>query len=115
MKRKNKIRKVSVLEIQKLPAEKVIELFDQFNHRRIEFVSIYHDRWAQIGLESPVLSRFIERNQSERKSAINRIIIKLSRRWEHENEKELSEEAQRLGKKDISSIAPPGFHSAKML
>ena len=115
MGRKRKIRHVSVMEIQNLPPEKVIDLIERRNEGEIALLSIYHSRFAQIGLESPTLQRFVKRICDGNIGEINILMRKLSRRWHNEDQERLSTEKKRLDKKAVSSSSPPGFHSSKVL
>ncbi len=115
MGRGRKIRRISVMEIQRLPAEKVVELFERFNEHKIMLISIYHDRWAQIGLKSPILDDFINKYQAFQQGKMKIMMKKISRRWHNEESKDLPETKKQMDKGKISLAAPPGFHGKKML
>ena len=117
MKRKLKKAKrfVSVLRIQKLPPEKVVELMDDVNEGRAVLLSVYSSRISQIFLSSDVLKNFVRDMQETRVSAMNKLMRKLSRRWYNEDQEGIPSQKKHLDKKNVSSVAPPGFQSAKML
>ncbi len=112
---KKKVRRVSVLIIQKLPPEKVVELLEQVNEGKVVLVSIYRDRWEQIGVESKRLRRFARAWQGVKVGATTKLMRKLSRRWSYEDEERLPSPQKQLDKEGVPSSSPPGFHSAKVL
>ncbi|MCD6417214.1 hypothetical protein J7M00_00315 [bacterium] len=117
MKRKLKKAKrfVSVLRIQKLPPEKVVELMNDVNEGRAVLLSVYSSRISQIFLSSDVLKNFVRDMQETRVSAMNKLMRKLSRRWYNEDQEGISSQKKRMDKKELSKSSPPGFHSKKML
>lgn len=115
MRHKSKVRYISVLEIQRLPAEKIVQLLDEMNDGKVILLSIYRSRMEQIGCNSLQLHSFTKRMQRTVVGAMTQMMRKLSRRWHNENTKRIPAEEKRLDKKELSSAAPPGFHSAKML
>ncbi len=106
---------ISVLRIQKLPPEKVVKLFEDMNDGKVALLSIYRSRSAQIGMKSDVLEKFVSDMQETRTSAMNKLIRKLSRRWYNEDQEGIPSQEEHLDTEDVSSVAPPGFHSTKML
>ena len=115
MSRKSSVRFVSVLEIQRLPAEQVVKLIEGMNDGRVVLLSIYPSVAHRIGLRSDRLSRFVRGMQDTRVGAMNRMMRKLSRRWHCEDEKRLSPKEEQLDTEKLQKAAPPGFHSSKML
>ena len=112
---KKRIKFVSVLRIQKLPAEKVVKLIEDMNDGKTALLSIYRSRAAQIGMKSDVLKNFVSDIQETRTSAMNKLMRTLSRRWYNEDQEGIPSQKKHLDKKNVSSVAPPGFQSAKML
>ena len=114
MTKKKKTRRVSVMEIQKLPPEKIEELFDKFNDGEIILVSIYPDRWSQIGLRSPTLKKFIAQKQGMQIGAIAKMMKILSKEWLDENEKRISRQAKSKNSKTLQTTAETGLCGKKM-
>ena len=110
-----KIRRVSVLQVQRLPAEKVVELIEDFNDGKLILVSLYRSRMAHIHMESDTLDKFVRDIQGIRYGALNFLMKKLARRWQIEDTEGIHSPEERVDKEIVSSIAPPGFHSAKVL
>ncbi len=115
MAKRRKVRRVSVMEIQKLPPEKIEELFDKLNEGKIVLVSIYPDRWSQIGLRSPKLKKFIARKQGLQTGAIAKMMKILSKEWLYEDEKRISRQAKSKNSKTLQTTSKTGLCGKKML
>ncbi len=115
MTQEKKIRKVNVMSIQKYPPEKVVELFEDYNEGKVLLRSIYRDRWAQIGLESPTLDRFVRQMQGIQDSAIAILMRKLSKGWIYEDEKAISRQTKSKNSKTLHAISKTRFHRKKVL
>ena len=115
MSNNEKPRHVSVMQIQRLPVDKVVELVEDFNNGKVMLVSLYRSRMAQIWMESATLDKFVRDMQGIRYGALNFLMKKLSRRWQIEDTEGIYSPEKQMDKAALSSIAPPGFHSAKVL
>ncbi|MCD6595025.1 hypothetical protein J7L68_05040 [bacterium] len=115
MSKKKKVRPVSVMEVQKLPPEKVEELFEDLNDGKIALISIYPDRWAQIGLHSPTLKRFIARKQGLQISSIAKMMKILSKEWLDEDAKRISQQTKSKNSKTLQTTSKTGICGKKML
>jgi len=116
MKKKRKRQRfVSVMEIQRLPPEKVVELFEQLNRGEVVLVSIYPDRWAQIGLKSPTLENFVQKTQGLATPYITKIMRTLSKEWFNENETTISGRAKQKNSKTLQILQKTGLYCEKVL
>ena len=108
--KRRKARFVSVLAIQRLPPEKIIELFDQLNRGDVILISIYPTRWAQIGLESPKLENFVRNQMDLKKSRISKIMAQLSKEWLYENEKRIYRRKKQKNPKTLQVLQKTWLH-----
>ena len=113
--KKQKPRRVSVMQIQRLPVHKVVKLFDDVIAGKTILISIYPNRTAHIGLRSPTLRKFTENLQGNRVSATTKMMRIFSKRWYDEDKERIHEKKECMDQKILQETAPPGFHSAKML
>ena len=108
--RRRKVRFVSVLAIQRLPPEKIVELFDQLNRGEVILISIYPDKWAKIGLESPKLENFTHHQMDLKKSRISKIMAELSKEWLYEDEKRIHRRKKQKNSKIIQAFQKTWLH-----
>ncbi len=113
--RKKSPRRVSVLAIQRLPPEKIVDLFEQVNRGEVILLSIYPDRWAQIGLKSPALDKFAEKSAGLAKPQISKIIAQLSKRGFYEDQTAVSGQKKQENSKTLQGFTKRRLYCEKVL
>ncbi|RKZ33741.1 hypothetical protein DRQ33_03615 [bacterium] len=111
----DKRERVSVMEIQDLPPEKVEQLYNKVISGEVVLISIYPDRWSQIGLQSPQLKKFARKKQGLQIGAMAKIMKILAKEWLDEDEKTISRQAKSKNTEIIQAIEATGFHCKKVL
>lgn len=92
---KKRRRFIPVMELQKMPAEKIIKLWKKWQAGEIAFISMYPSSQAKIELKTRKLKRFLRRHLSFRISKVSRTMKKFSRSWYVEdNEKRVSSKTE---------------------
>ena len=85
--RNNGVRRINVLSLQFMPAEKFVETYEKACRGEVVLVSIYDDFDDMVEHRSPRLERFIREHLDDRISLLMRRMRALAPRWRAENNK----------------------------